>query len=213
MATTLDPELALSQNARAIKYRRPANTATRSRAVSSSAAIRSKVIDFTAWLSQTSLSLAIQTHEWIIPTIQSIHIVAIGVVLSSVFMIDLRVLGWAGRDQSLLETTARFGPWLSGALYVLLATGIFMIIGEPARELLAFSFWFKMLLIAIGTLIASIFQIALKRNEHYWEKSLRRGTVKSLAILTFLVWVAIVILGRLIAYDHVWGSWSHSLKA
>ena len=94
------------------------------------------MIHFTEWLSHTWLSLAIQTHEWIIPTIQSIHIVAIGVVLASVFMIDLRVLGWAGRDQSLLETTARFGPWLSGSLCVLLATGIFMIIGEPGREFL-----------------------------------------------------------------------------
>ena len=59
------------------------------------------VSQFAEWLSQTSLSLAIQTHEWMIPTVQSIHIVAIGVVLASVFMIDLRVLGWAGRDQTL----------------------------------------------------------------------------------------------------------------
>jgi hypothetical protein len=171
------------------------------------------VIHFTEWLSHTSLSLAIQTHEWIIPTVQSIHIVAIGVVLASVFMIDLRVLGLAGRDQSLLETTSRFGPWLSGALCVLLATGIFMIIGEPARELLAFSFWFKMFLVALGTLIAAVFQITLKRNEHYWEKSLHRGSVKILAVSTFLIWVGIVVLGRLIAYDHVWGSWSLSPKA
>ena len=171
------------------------------------------VAQFADWLSRTSLSVAIQSHEWVIPTIQSIHIAAIGVVMASIFMIDLRVLGLAGRDQSLLETTSRFGPWLSGALCVLLTTGIFMIIGEPARELLAFSFWLKMLLIAIGTLIASIFQITLKRNEHYWEKSLSRATVKSLAIVTLLIWVAIVILGRLIAYDHVWGSWSLSPKA
>ena len=75
------------------------------------------VVAFTQWLSQTPMSLAIQTHEWAIPTIQSIHIVAIGIVLTSVFMMDLRILGGAGRDQSLLETTARFGPWLSGALY------------------------------------------------------------------------------------------------
>src|SRR5215467_16081430 len=119
------------------------------------------MLQFTDWLSRTSFSLAIQTHGWVIPTVQSIHIAAIGVVLASVFMIDLRVLGLAGRDQSLLETTARFGPWLSGALCVLLATGIFMIIGEPARELLSFSFWFKMVLVAVGTLVASAFQIAL----------------------------------------------------
>jgi len=42
------------------------------------------VVAFTQWLSQTPMSLAIQTHEWVIPTIQSIHIVAIGVVLTSV---------------------------------------------------------------------------------------------------------------------------------
>src|SRR5215813_10152043 len=121
---------------------------------------------FADWLSRTAISVAIQSHEWVIPAIQSVHIVAIGVVLASIFMIDLRILGLAGRDQSLLETTGRFGPWLSGALCVLLATGIFMIAGEPARELLAFSFWFKMCLVAVGTVIASVFQISLKRNEH-----------------------------------------------
>jgi len=169
---------------------------------------------FTSWLAQTALSLAIQTHEWVIPTVQSIHIAAIGVVLVSVFMIDLRILGWAGRDQSLMETTGRFGPWLTWALCVLLATGIVMVIGEPARELLAFSFWFKMFLVALGTLIASVFQISLRRNEPHWETSLsKRRTTKWFAIATLLIWVGIVILGRLIAYDHVWGSWSLSPKA
>src|SRR5262245_63316647 len=129
---------------------------------------------FTEWLAQTALSLAIQTHEWVIPTVQSIHIVAIGIVLASVFMIDLRVLGWAGRDQSLTETTGRFGPWLTGALCVLLTTGIVMVVGEPVRELMAFSFWLKMFLVAVGTLIAALFQIALRRNAAYWETSLSK---------------------------------------
>ena len=171
------------------------------------------MLQFTEWLSQTSLSLAIQTHEWVIPTVQSVHIVAIALVVGSVFMIDLRVLGIAGRDQSLLETTGRFGPWLSGALCVLLATGLLMVAGEPARELLAFSFWFKMFLVAVGTLIAAVFQIALKKNEPQWQESLvKRRSTKWLAVFTLLIWVGIIILGRLIAYDHVWGSWSHSPK-
>jgi uncharacterized protein DUF6644 len=172
------------------------------------------VMQFIEWLSQTPLSLAIQTHRWIVPTIQSIHIVAIGVVVASVFMIDLRVLGWAGRDQTLMETVGRFGPWLSGALCVLLVTGALMVVGEPARELLSFSFWLKMWLVAIGTLIAAAFQIALRRNEHHWEESVvKRWTTKSLAILTLLVWVGVIVLGRLIAYDHVWGAWSLAPRA
>ena len=161
---------------------------------------------FAEWLSQTSLSILIQTHNaWVIPTIQSIHIIAIGVVLTSVLMIDLRILGWAGHDQTLRETTDRFGPWLSWALLVLLVTGISMVVGEPVRALLSFSFWLKMFLVALGTLIATFLQITAKRNE---QTLVNRRTVKSLAILTLLIWVGIVILGRLIAYDYVWGSWS-----
>jgi hypothetical protein len=136
------------------------------------------------------------------------------VVLGSVFMIDLRVLGWAGMDQTLRQTTTRFGPWLTTALCVLLATGVLMVIGEPVRELVTFSFWLKMVFVAVGTLIAAIFQIALRNHEQKWEETLvNRRSIKCLAVLTFLIWVCIIILGRLIAYDHVWGSWSPATKA
>ena len=166
------------------------------------------------WLSRTPLSLAIQTRDWVVPTIQSIHIAAIGVVVASVLMIDLRVLGWAGRDQTLVETVDRFGPWLSWALGVLLVTGALMVVGEPARELLSFSFWLKMCLVATGTLVAAAFRIAVRRNERRWEESLVKGRIiKSLAILTLFIWAGIIVLGRLIAYDHIWGAWSMAPKA
>ena len=79
-------------------------------------------------------------------------------VMGSVLMIDLRILGWAWADQTLRQTTSRFGPWLTGALWLLLATGMLMVIGEPVRELVTFSFWLKMTLVAIGALVATIFQ-------------------------------------------------------
>ena len=170
---------------------------------------------FAQWLSQTYLSTLIQNHNsWAIPTIQSIHIAGIGVVLGSVFMVDLRILGWAGMDQTLRQTTSRFGPWLTGALCVLLATGALMVVGEPVRELITVSFWVKMFLVAVGTVVAAIFQISLRKHEQDWEDGVNnRGSIKWLAILTFFIWVAIIILGRLIAYDHVWGSWSPAQKA
>jgi hypothetical protein len=149
-----------------------------------------------------------------IPTIQSVHIVGIGLVLSSVLMINLRILGWAGMDQTLRQTTDRYGPWLTAALCLLLVTGLLMIIGEPVRELVNFSFWLKMALVAIGTLVAVIFRASLRTHEQQWEETLvNRRFIKGLAILTFLIWVCIIVLGRLIAYDHVWGSWSPAAGA
>jgi hypothetical protein len=170
---------------------------------------------FADWLSTTSPSVFIQNHNaWVIPGIQSIHIVGIGVVLASVLMIGLRILGLAGMDQTVRQTTTRFAPWLTGALCLMLATGILMIIGEPVRELVTLSFWLKMFLVAAGTLIAAVFQISLRKHEQQWEAILvNRRSVRTLAILTFLIWTSVIVLGRLIAYDNIWGSWSPATKA
>ena len=171
---------------------------------------------FAEWLSTTSPSVFIQHHNgWMIPTIQSIHIVGISLVLGSVLMIDLRVLGWAGTDQTLRQTTNRFGPWLVAALVLQLATGLLMVVGEPVRELVNFSFWFKMVLVSIGTLTAILFLATVSKYQGKAgdEALLRRSPVKWMAVVTFLIWLGIIILGRLIAYDHVWGSWSPAQKA
>jgi len=168
------------------------------------------VNQFALWLASTPPSVFIQEHNaWAIPAIQSVHIVGIGLVMGSVLMIDLRILGLAWTDQTLRQTTNRFGPWLTGALWLLLATGLLMVVGEPVRELVSFSFWLKMALVAIGAAVAVSFQRALRRHEQQWGATLaHRPSIKALAVLTFLVWICVIFLGRLIAYDHVWGSWS-----
>lgn len=170
---------------------------------------------FAEWLSTTFLSVFIQNHNsWAIPTIQSIHIVGIGIVLGSVLMIDLRILGWAAMDQTLRQTTDRFGPWLTGSLWLMLATGILMVIGEPLRELITLSFWLKMFLVAVSALVAVVFLRAVRKHEQQWEEVVeKRRAIRWLAVVTFLIWACIIILGRLIAYDHVWGSWSPAEKA
>ena len=74
---------------------------------------------FAQWLSSTLPSVFIQEHNaWVIPTIQSMHIVGIAMAMGSVLLINLRLLGWAGMDETLRQTTNRFGPWLTGSLWL-----------------------------------------------------------------------------------------------
>jgi uncharacterized membrane protein SirB2 len=166
---------------------------------------------FADWLSTTSPSVFIQNNNgWAIPAIQTVHIVGIALVLGSVLMMNLRILGWAGTDQTVRQTTNRFGPWLNAALGLLLVTGILLIIGEPVRELMTFSFWLKMTLLAISICLTALFQMRLRK--HRDEAELNGGSLKLFAIVTLLMWASIIVLGRLIAYDHVWGSWSPGSK-
>jgi hypothetical protein len=140
-----------------------------------------------------------------IPTIQSFHILGIAMALGSAFMIAMRVTGWLGADQTLLQTQERYGPWLSGALWLLLLTGALLVLAEPPRELDAFSFWLKMALVALVAVVAWTFQRSVRRDEQRWETTIvRQSAVKWAALLTFLVWAAIIVLGRFIAYDQIW---------
>jgi hypothetical protein len=147
--------------------------------------MRTQSLDrFCAWLEQTPLSQAIQNTGWVVPAVQTIHILAIAAVMSSVLMLDLRVLGIVGRDQPLARVTGRFRPVIWWTLPLLLATGIVMIVGEPARSLANPVFQLKMLL-----LLAAIAATT----------ALREGS-RIIAILSLLLWVGIVFAGRWIAY-------------
>ncbi|HUO21803.1 MAG TPA: DUF6644 family protein, partial [Caulobacteraceae bacterium] len=78
---------------------------------------------FCDWLSGSPLSLTIQGVSWIIPMVQSIHIMAITVVMGSVLMTDMKLLGVVGRGVSVKHMNRRFLPWIWVALVVLLLTG------------------------------------------------------------------------------------------
>ncbi len=165
------------------------------------------------WISATPPSVLAQKNEaWFMPAVQSVHIAGIGVVLACVLMMTLRIFGYAYVDRTVLQTQQRYGPWLTGALWLLLATGLLMIVCEQ-RALLTFSFWAKMTLVAIGALVAWGFQKSVRAHEAVWgDAAAARAPVRVAAVLTVLVWIAIVFLGRLIAYDQIWGSLSAPFK-
>ena len=158
---------------------------------------------FAQWLQATPLSIAIQSTSWLVPLLQSIHIVMIGLVFVTVLLLVLRVLGVARTEQPPSVVWAQFAPWLRRGVTVLALTGAVLIISEPVREFTAISFWLKMLLLALGLSAVAVLGKSLRRDA---------PASRSLAVLTLLVWIAVVFFGRAIAYDvEVWGALS--LKA
>jgi hypothetical protein len=160
---------------------------------------RLKVIhEFCNWLGNTPLSLAIQNAFWVIPTVQTVHILAIAVVMSSVAMLDLRVLGVGARFQSIPQMAHRFLPWVWGSVLVLLASGTLLIIGEPGRELESPVFWLKMSMLVCVLAITAVFQYLVKHRSAFWEQ--RRVVACAMVLVSLVLWIGIVSAGRWIAY-------------
>ena len=161
---------------------------------------------FCQWLSDTQLSQTIQNVSWIIPSVQSVHILSISIVISAVFLVDLRLLGVIGRNTPTATYTQRFLPWIWPTLVVLLCTGVTLIIGEPARSLQNAAFQFKMVTLIAAMTLTFFLQRPLRTNAAYWEETGRRRVlVKLMALVSLVLWVSIVFAGRWIAYMNTAG--------
>jgi hypothetical protein len=160
---------------------------------------------FAQWLEGTSASHTVQTVSWLIPLLQSIHILMIGVVFVSSLMIALRVLGRVRADEPFTAVWGRFAPWMWTGLIVMALTGLTLVVGEPTREFTALSFWMKMALLALGISATTVYGHSLKATPDA-EFS---ATAKAASIGIVVLWLAVIFLGRAIAYDkEVWGTLS-----
>jgi hypothetical protein len=153
------------------------------------------------WFEQTPLSQAIQVTSWVVPAVQTLHILAIAAVASSALMIDLRLLGLVAVDQPLKDVSSRFLPFIWWSLLILLATGTIMIIGEPPRTLKNPVFQLKMALLVAAVTVTGLFQYLLRRNPAFDDAGSRqRFAAEAIAVLSMLLWLGIIFSGRWIAY-------------
>jgi len=156
---------------------------------------------FSKWLAATPLSATIQTAGWIIPTLQTIHILGVAVLFSSAILVDLRMWGLLQRDAPLQEVAQRFLPPIWPILLLLLITGSLLIVGEPRRSLLNSTFYLKMGLLLVAVLLTAILQRSLASTPAFWDRNLALRIGGQLtATASVLVWCGILFAGRWIAY-------------
>lgn len=164
---------------------------------------------FASALAKTAPSHYLRAHEkFLTPCTQSIHMIGIAMIMGSLLIIVFRMFGRAWTDQTMRQTVDRFGPWMIGGLCLNLVTGLEMILAEPVRELVNLSFWTKMACVAVATVVITTFFLSFRSHEQQWDTLVHRKSIRAAAVGTLVLFVCIIVLGRLIAYDHIWGTWS-----
>lgn len=157
--------------------------------------------EFCVWLQRTELSVAIQSHSWVVPAVQSVHILSIGAVTISALIITLRLFGKGYGDRSTHEVSRTFLRTIWWALPVLLLSGVLMIVAEPARSLENPVFFIKMGLLLVAIASTLVYQAPLAKNPTFWDVPGRRRVFGRLWTLASLaLWIGVTFSGRWIAY-------------
>ena len=156
---------------------------------------------FASWIAGTSLSETLKAYLWIIPTSQSIHILAVSVVFVCALMIGLRLLGWSRSERTLSMMIGKQTRLMYAGHIVLLLTGAVQTIAEPARQFGSPAFWIKMSLIACGLLITYFLSRGARNDPRRWDAADHRpARLRIYGTGYVLSWAAIIFCGRFIGY-------------
>jgi hypothetical protein len=154
------------------------------------------MIELTQWLAGLPVGQVLRRINWVIPWLQTLHILANATLLSSVIMIDLRIWGFS-QSQTVTERARRFQPWIWASLLVLTVTGVLLMTVTARRTLLDITFQTKMAVTAIAVLTTIVLQIMLRPNAVAWDgKSAARAMAGTLGALAFVLWIGATIAGR-----------------
>jgi hypothetical protein len=156
------------------------------------------------WLAATRLSHSMQTSDWMIAALQTVHILSIAILFTSAVLVDLRLLGVFESDVPLRDVARRFLPVIWPVLLVLAASGALLIIAEPKRSLLNSTFYFKMTLLAAAILLTAALQRYFSGHPGLAEKpSPRLWALRLAAGASLVIWSGVIVAGRWIAYTAV----------
>lgn len=152
-------------------------------------------------LEDTAFATAIREGDGWFPWIESVHVLALVLVIGSIAVVDLRLLGWSSRERSVAQTTAGTLPITWCAFAVAAASGALLFSSNATRYAHNLFFQVKMLLIVAAGCNMLAFHWLSGRGASAWntpQATPLRGRIAG--ALSLGLWIAVVACGRWIGF-------------
>ena len=152
------------------------------------------------WIESTELSTAIREGALLYPIIGGFHLLAIALFGGMLLMTDLRLLGWAMQRRTVSGVVGQFRWWKRAGFVLLTASGLLLAWCEPQKLWRSPSFWVKMALLVLVGVHAMAFRRDVYRNPAALDQAIT-ARARLAAVLSLILWVGLIVSGRLIAFD------------
>jgi hypothetical protein len=151
------------------------------------------------WLESGTVHTWMVEKFWLFPLMETFHFVGLSFMFGALVLIDCRVLGVAKFIN--MKEAMKFIPVAMVAFAVNLISGYTFLTSDPNAYLFNIGFQWKMIMI----LVAGVNALWFWFGEHKELLQLADGQdapfrAKLIALISLVVWVIVIILGRMIPY-------------
>ena len=150
--------------------------------------------------SETSTALRESQYVWSL--FEVAHVVCMCLFAGLIIMMDLRLLGIGNMQTPFSQLQRRLFPYQMAGMVFSAITGVALLYAQPMRFYPNIFFWLKMFLMALAGLNAMAFHYLTYNSVSRWDKDPILPPAARLAgMLGLGLWMAVVVAGRLIAYN------------
>ncbi len=151
-------------------------------------------LDFFKWCDSTWISQVIRDSTNIFPVVEVFHLFGLTLLLAVVTVVDIRILGFGLRRQSIQTVAKGLEKWGVGAALLTITTGILLFLSEAMKCYANQAFPYKMWFLLAGIVLYFLTHRGITKN------TMSLGMMKVVAVLTLFVWYGVALAGRAIAF-------------
>lgn len=149
----------------------------------------------------TSLATAVRQSTWIFPTVETIHVLAISLVVGTIAIVDLRLINVASRNRpvsALMKDTLPV-TWIAFVCAVI--TGSMMFSSNAVKYAHCWEFDLKMGLLLLAGINMAVFHLGSFRSVSLWDRAaLTPMSARVAGGVSLAIWITVVTLGRWIGF-------------
>jgi len=159
------------------------------------------MLELMQWLEATGLSTTIREGTLYFPTLDGLHLFGITIMFGSITMVDLRLLGWIFRKETITDVFDQLIKWTWVGFGIVFVSGILLFISEPVRCYSSPWFIGKMILVALGGANAGLFELSTYKDVRQWNDALvLPGRARMAGAASLIIWTAVITVGRFFAF-------------
>ena len=138
-----------------------------------------------------------RTSVWAFPVIEAIHLLGLCLLGGAVLIVDLRLLGFGLRRQSIAHVARGAYPWVRAGLALMVTTGSLLFMSEAVKCYHNPSFWVKMTTLPF----AILFTFAIRQRMASNDALVTSWKSRLLATVSILLWFTVAAAGRWIGFS------------
>jgi hypothetical protein len=152
-------------------------------------------------LNDSALSGWLRTSLKAMPIVNALHVMSIVTVFGTIFLVDLRLLGYPNIQRSFSRLHHELLRWTWGAFGVAAVTGVLLLMVNAVTYYRNTAFWLKMLVILLAGINMLVFERVTAKSVASWDRGVPTPTAARVAgALSIVLWVTVIFLGRWIGF-------------